>query len=219
MQRENCRGQEQKDLQEIFNLVYPPDFPENIKGPAYLQKDLNEYVEQLQPVEVTLTAIFALSLARGLDLPLLYLYDADGESSASGWLRARHYPEMPRKYDGEQWLWTHSDFSMLNILYSSEDGLEEIRDGQWVQVPINKENVKLHIRVGEVYHIWTNALFTNNIHRVSSKAAKDCVSFDYFFSQAQTCGVVSNLFVARMRNPSLLVLQQLCIFCQHIFHR
>jgi hypothetical protein len=80
-------------------------------------------MEQLQPVEVTLTGIFtaALSLARGLDLPLSYLYDADGESSASGWLRARHYPEMPRKYDGEQWLWT--------ILYSSEDGLEEIEMG------------------------------------------------------------------------------------------
>ena len=74
----------------------------------------------------------------------------------------------------------------MTIIFGTTAGLEEIRDGRWVKVPINKEKAELHVTVGQVMHIWSNGLFTDNIHRVSSRAEKDRVSFGYFLAQGQT---------------------------------
>lgn len=169
------------DLREIYGVVYPPDFPDNVQGPEYFQSVLNEYVEQLQPVELALLKIFsaALSLAKGVDLPLTYLYEADDR--APGCLRAHRYPAMPKEYNEATRFLPHSDFGSLTILYGTEKGLEEIRSGKWVEVPIDKG--ELHVTVGQVLNMWSNGLFADNIHRVSKGAAKDRVSFAYFLAQ------------------------------------
>ena len=177
---------EQKDLREIYSVLYPPEYPENIKGPSYLQDTLDEYLEQLQPVELALKQIFTAALAtvKDVKLPLSYLHDA--ESGSTGLLRANRYPTMPEDYDDANRLLAHSDFSTLTILHSTERGLEEIRDGRWVEVPIYRG--QLHVAIGEVYTMWSNGLFANNVHRVSSRAVNDRLSFAYFFGQGQTKG-------------------------------
>ena len=139
-------------------------------------------------MELALTKIFssALSLAKSVDIPLTYLSDAD--KGSTGALRALRYPAMPKEYDNATKLVPHSDFGTLTILYvGSEKGLEEIRDGRWVEVPTAKEG-ELHVTVGEVYHMYSNGLFANNVHRVSSQAAKDRVSFAHFVAQGQQSG-------------------------------
>ncbi|KAK1742727.1 hypothetical protein QTG54_006324 [Skeletonema marinoi] len=75
------------------------------------------------------------------------------------------------------------DFGTITILASSEEGLEEIRDGRWYKVPMRKG--ELHVSVGEVYTMWSNGLFKNNIHRVSKEAKRDRISFPYFTSQGK----------------------------------
>ena len=74
----------------------------------------------------------------------------------------------------------------MTILYAQQDGLEEIRDGRWIKVPMNKG--ELHVSIGELYTVWSNELFTNNVHRVSSQAVDDRLSFAYFFGQGQKEG-------------------------------
>ena len=58
------------DLREIYGLTYPPKHPENIAAPSYFQNPLNDFIEQLQPIDIALSKIFtaALSLAKGVDL-------------------------------------------------------------------------------------------------------------------------------------------------------
>jgi isopenicillin N synthase-like dioxygenase len=48
---------------------------------------------------------------------------------------------------------------------------------------LQRNKGELHVNVGEMYAMWSNGLFKNNIHRVSSEAAMDRTSFGYFTSQ------------------------------------
>lgn len=180
--------QNEGDAREIFTLVYPPDFSDNVQAPAYFQSTLGEYMGQLQQVELALANIFstALGLAKSVDLPLTHLHDAD--SGSTGVLRASRYPAMPSEYDEAMRLVPHSDFGTMTIIYGTEKGLEEIRDGRWVEVPINKEKGELHVTIGQTFAMWSNELFANNIHRVSKNAAKDRISFAYFVGSGQTAG-------------------------------
>lgn len=179
---------EQKDLREIYSLVYPPEMEDNMKGPDNFQEALDTYITKLQTVELALTKIFtaALSLAKGVELSDSYLVESEGESISTGLLRASRYPSMPEDYNDANRLVAHSDWSSLTILYSRDRGLEEIRDGRWVEVPTTGQD-ELHVTIGEIFTMWSNGLFVNNIHRVSSQAEKDRLSFAYFLSQGQKC--------------------------------
>mmetsp|Transcript_2554 Transcript_2554/g.3762 ORF Transcript_2554/g.3762 Transcript_2554/m.3762 type:complete len:404 (+) Transcript_2554:220-1431(+) len=174
---------EQKDLRETFSMSSPPNnIDGNVEGPHEFHNAISEYIEQLQSVEKAIKQIFtaALSSAKGIDLPTTYLKDV--EEDATGLLRASRYPSTPGFEDATKLL-PHSDFGTITILASSEEGLEEIRDGRWYKVPMRKG--ELHVSVGEVYTMWSNGLFKNNIHRVSKEAKRDRISFPYFTSQGK----------------------------------
>ena len=173
-------SKEQKDLREIFSMTYPPNVDGNVQGPHDFHDAMSEYIEQLQSVEIALKQIFtaALSFAKGIDLPITYLKDV--EKNATGLLRASRYPNTPGYEDATKLL-PHSDLGTITIIASSEEGLEEIRDGRWYKVPMGRG--ELHISVGEVYTMWSNGLFKNDIHRVSREAKTDRISFPYFTSQ------------------------------------
>jgi isopenicillin N synthase-like dioxygenase len=139
-----------------------------------------EFTEQLLTVEVVLKQIFtaALSSAKGIELPTTYLKDV--EEDTTGQLRVSRYTNTPGFEDAIKLL-PHSDWGTLTIINSADEGLEEVRDGRWYKVPAKKG--ELHVNVGEMYAMWSNGLFKNNIHRVSSEAAMDRTSFGYFTSQ------------------------------------
>ena len=123
----------------------------------------------------------ALSSAKGVTLSANHLKDV--EQDATGLLRASRYPYTPGFEDATKLL-PHSDFGTITILASAEEGLlEEIRVGRWYKVPMSSN--ELHVSVGEVYVMWSNGLFKNNIHRVSKEAKKDRISFPYFTSQGK----------------------------------
>lgn len=178
---------EQKDLRETFSMSYPPSVDGNVQGPQEFHNAMSEYIEQLQSVNIALKQIFtaALSFAKGIDLPITYLKDV--EKNETGLLRAARYPSTPGFEDATKLL-PHSDFGTITIIASSEEGLEEIRDGRWYKVPMSRG--ELHVNVGQMYTMWSNGLFQHNIHRVSKEAKKDRISFPYFTSQGKRTGVI-----------------------------
>jgi len=180
-------SKEQKDLRETFSISYPPNFHGNVRGPQDFHDAMAQYIEQLQSVQIALKQMFssALSLAKGIDLPITYLSDV--EEGATGLLRASRYPSTPGFEDATKLL-PHSDVGTITIIASSEEGLEEIRDGRWYKVPLRKG--ELHVNVGQVYSMWSNGLFQHSIHRVSKKAKEDRISFPYFTSQGKRSSVI-----------------------------
>lgn len=178
---------EQVDLREIYATIYPPSYSENILAPDYFQSVMSQYMEHLQPVEYALESILseALQLKKGMSDDI-NLHTQSTQST--GMMKASHYPAMPVEYDdaNANRLLAHSDWSSLTIIYSQEEGLEEIRDGRWVKVPMGKD--ELHVSIGELFTVWSNELFTNNVHRVSNRAANDRLSFAYFSGQGQKDG-------------------------------
>jgi len=180
-------SKEQKDLRETFSISYPPNFHGNVRGPRDFHDAMAQYIEQLQSVQIALKQMFssALSLAKGIDLPITYLSDV--EEGATGLLRASRYPSTPGFEDATKLL-PHSDVETITIIASSEEGLEEIRDGRWYKVPLRKG--ELHVNVGQVYSMWSNGLFQHSIHRVSKKAKEDRISFPYFTSQGKRSSVI-----------------------------
>jgi isopenicillin N synthase-like dioxygenase len=179
-------SKEQTDLRETFSMSYPPNVDGNVRGPQDFHDAMAEYIEQLQSVQVALKQIFtaALSSAKGIDLPITYLNDV--EEGATGLLRAARYPSTPGFEDATKLL-PHSDFGTITIIASSEEGLEEIREGRWYKVPMGKG--ELHVNVGQIYSMWSNGLFQHSIHRVSKEAKEDRISFPYFTSQGKRSSV------------------------------
>lgn len=173
-------SKEQKDLRESYNMLYPPSSEGNFTGPSGFQDAMVEFTDHLLTVEVVLKQIFtaALSSAKGIELPTTYLKDV--EEDTTGQLRVSRYTNTPGFEDAIKLL-PHSDWGTLTIINSADEGLEEVRDGRWCKVPAKKG--ELHVNVGEMYAMWSNGLFKNNIHRVSSEAAMDRISFGYFTSQ------------------------------------
>ena len=175
---------ELSDLRELYSVIYPPSYHTNIIAPDYFQTVMNDYMEHLQSVEYALESIMseALNIAKGVvDVDL-----HEDSPLSTGLLKVSHYTKQSSAYDEANKLLAHSDWSSMTILYAQQDGLEEIRDGRWIKVPMNKG--ELHVSIGELYTVWSNELFTNNVHRVSSQAVDDRLSFAYFFGQGQKEG-------------------------------
>jgi isopenicillin N synthase-like dioxygenase len=180
---ESGSPKEQKDLRESFIFAALSNFDGNSLAPQDLLDSVAEYMENLHSVEIALKQIFtaALNSAKGIDLPINYLKDV--EKDAAALFRASRYPEMPDFEDATKLL-PHSDVGTFTIIHSVEEGLEEVRDGRWYKVPMSKG--ELHVNIAEVYTMWSNGLFKNNIHRVSNKAEKDRISVSYFASQGKS---------------------------------
>lgn len=175
---------ELSDLRELYSVIYPPSYHTNIIAPDYFQTAMDDYMEHLQSVEYALESIMseALSIAKGVDDVDLH----EDSPLSTGLLKVSHYTKQSSAYLEANKLLAHSDWSSMTILYAQQDGLEEIRDGRWIKVPMNKG--ELHVSIGELYTVWSNDLFTNNVHRVSSQAVDDRLSFAYFFGQGQKEG-------------------------------
>ncbi|CAB9523531.1 Flavonol synthase/flavanone 3-hydroxylase [Seminavis robusta] len=180
--RQDCKETEKKDLRELFAAVYPVEGNES-EEPSFYREVLNEFMHHMNKLDRVLHKILALALARakGVTLPESLFNDAKGTATA-GLLRVSHYASMPPEFDNAFKLAPHSDWGPLTILYSHQvQGLEEERDGKWIQVPARRGEV--HIVIGEVISAWSNLLFKNNVHYVSQQAPPDRVSYAYFCGQ------------------------------------
>jgi len=177
---------ERRDLREVYSAVYPPESPINAKGPNFYREVIDEYLHRMTAVDTVLHSILtaALAKAKGVNLPEDLLNFAKGTST--GLLRCSRYPKVSEEYDGAIKLKAHSDWGPLTIIYSESPGLLEIRDGKWIRVPVRKG--QLHVVIGETMSVWSNLLFKNNIHCVSSDASPDRISYPYFAGAGESNG-------------------------------
>lgn len=169
------------DMREGYKFLYPSS-EANVKAPDYFQESMDEFMEMVQPIQLALSMIItsALNLAKGQELPLRFFNQDEESDTTMGVLKTQRYSALPSEYDDATKLLPHIDSACISLLYSSEKGLEEIRDNRWVSVPIDKERGELHVNIGQILEIWSNGLFTGNIHRVSNNCQKNRISLAYF---------------------------------------
>jgi isopenicillin N synthase-like dioxygenase len=109
------------------------------------------------------------------------------KGGARGLFKATFYPSLGDEYRDAVKLAAHSDWGTITILRAPERGLEEIRDGRWVKVPVTSGE-ELHVVVGDMIAIWTNLAFVNNVHRVNDFEGERA-SYAYFCGgQRETAG-------------------------------
>jgi isopenicillin N synthase-like dioxygenase len=119
----------------------------------------------------------ALARAKGIALPENFFNQAKG-ASKEGLLPCSRYAKMPQEYDDVNKLVPPSDWGPLTIIYSESTGLQDFRDGKWVQLPARKG--QLSNVIGEVLAAWSNLLFEINIHCVSPQTTPDRISYGFF---------------------------------------
>jgi isopenicillin N synthase-like dioxygenase len=175
------------DLRESYSVLYPPELPMNAKGPEAFQRAVNEYLAHMDRLDTALHLLFTAALVkmkRGVAIPPNLLETAKG--GAKGLFRATYYPSLGDEYRDAVKLGAHSDWGTATIVNARDRGLEEIRDGRWVKVPVRPG--ELHVIVGEMMAAWTNLAFVNNVHRVSDFDG-DRASYVYFCGgQKETAG-------------------------------
>jgi isopenicillin N synthase-like dioxygenase len=191
--QESIANQGKTNLRETYTMICHPDAAqndENVEGTFSFQQAQDEFLEQLQPVDEALHQIFtaAVCIAKGVTIPLDHWHS---EQAGSGLFRMACYPALPPDFEESHKRTTHSDWSSLTILRASSEGLEEIRDGRWVGVPIRPG--ELHVHTGQLLSLWSNDLFKSNIHRVSRKAAVNSISMTYFANGAEEYACAAGL--------------------------
>ncbi|KAI3811232.1 hypothetical protein L1987_20951 [Smallanthus sonchifolius] len=164
----------------LYLTVLPKDqrkfqfWPQN---PTHFREILDEYSSKIELIyQVTLKA-----LARSLNLDedcFLNQYGTTEKKSA----RFNYYPPCPwpEKVLGVK---PHADSSAITLLLQDKEveGLQLLKDGQWVGVPD-----ALTINVGDQIEIMSNGMFKSPVHRVLVNSKKKRMTVAVF------CPVQSN---------------------------
>ena len=206
----------QMDQREIYGAVYGMDKDdENDRSSSTnadgtneepLQSLIDQILPELERVQDALHVILtrALSQLQKVELPDDYLNMV--RKNLQSLLRLSHYPsvldedsssdsstvttdEDQHLYDHDK-LIAHSDWGTLTIMTSQQcSGLQEIRQGQWTNVPEEASgNDILHVVLGDLVHFASNGRFVNNIHRVVQDGGQGRVSLNYFAAQVPVDG-------------------------------
>lgn len=96
-------------------------------------------------------------------------------------LQLNSYPSCPDPNQA-MGLAPHTDTSLLTILHQSQtiNGLQIFRDGVgWL--PISPLPGALFVNVGDLFHLISNARFSNVLHRVVVNGTRQRLSFAYFY--------------------------------------
>ncbi|XP_077222996.1 protein SRG1-like isoform X1 [Tasmannia lanceolata] len=163
----------------LFLLVTPEEerkldrWPEN---PSTFRQILHEYSAKMKEVGDFLLK----AMAKLLDLEENYFVSRFGEK-AKMYVRFNYYPPCSRP-DLVLGLTPHSDGRGITILLQDNavDGLEVLRDGEWVNVPAIPH--ALLVNLGDQMEIMSNGIFKSPVHRAVTNSEKERVSVAMFFS-------------------------------------
>ncbi|XP_044946974.1 2-oxoglutarate-dependent dioxygenase 11-like [Hordeum vulgare subsp. vulgare] len=143
--------------------------------PQHLRELLHEYT--LESGRVTMDVLKAM--AKLLNQEEGFFIDMVGERFKS-YSRFTYYPPCPRP-DLVNGLKPHTDNSVITLLLMDKDvgGLQVLKDGNWVDVPVLGHD--LLVVVGEGMEIVSNAIFKAPWHRVVTSADKERMSLAMFY--------------------------------------
>jgi isopenicillin N synthase-like dioxygenase len=76
----------------------------------------------------------------------------------------------------------HTDYGMITLLIQDPIGGLELqkRDGEWVAAPY--VDGTFVINLGDMFRVWTNDIFSSNLHRVVNRTGKERFSIPMFFN-------------------------------------
>ncbi|CAL5046343.1 unnamed protein product [Urochloa decumbens] len=133
------------------------------RHPPSLSKLLHEYA--LRSEQVAKQVLRAMARTLGFDEEF-FLGRHVGEKVAS-YARFTYYPPCPRP-DLVHGLKPHTDNSVITTLLLDRDvgGLQVLRDGRWVGVPVLGRSGEMLVVVGDEMEIMSNAAFRAPTHRV-----------------------------------------------------
>ncbi|KAE8769798.1 Protein SRG1 [Hordeum vulgare] len=160
------------DLKSFFVCVYIGD---QIMCNLICRELLHEYT--LESGRVTMDVLKAM--AKLLNQEEGFFIDMVGERFKS-YSRFTYYPPCPRP-DLVNGLKPHTDNSVITLLVMDKDvgGLQVLKDGNWVDVPVLGHD--LLVVVGEGMEIVSNAIFKAPWHRVVTSADKERMSLAMFY--------------------------------------
>ncbi|KAF7073390.1 hypothetical protein CFC21_078386 [Triticum aestivum] len=143
--------------------------------PQNLRDLLHEYT--LESGRVTMDVLKAM--AKLLNQEEGFFINMVGERFKS-YSRFTYYPPCPRP-DLVNGLKPHTDNSVITLLLMDKDvgGLQVLKDGHWVDVPVLGND--LLVVVGEGMEIVSNAIFKAPWHRVVTSADKERLSLAMFY--------------------------------------
>ena len=142
-------GSEGLDLRESFSVKDPYGSNRGLLAPMDLTPYLQYYYMHMERLDVILHNILAQALAeaKGVTLPLGYFNNGDGP--AEQLFRCSHYPDSrqvpPQPHHNR--LEAHADFGTLTMLYTPNEGLQELRDGKSMKCPVSTPT-ELRVHLG-----------------------------------------------------------------------
>ncbi|GKA97450.1 non-heme dioxygenase N-terminal domain-containing protein [Tanacetum coccineum] len=144
------------------------------QNPTHFREVLNEYNSKTDLIY----KVVLKSLARSLNLEEDSFLNQCG-TMASISARYNYYPPCPwpEKVLGVK---AHADSSAITVLLQDEEveGLQLLRDDQWVGVPIVRD--ALTINVGDHMEIMSNGIFKSPVHRVLVNSKKERMTLAMF---------------------------------------
>jgi isopenicillin N synthase-like dioxygenase len=142
----------------------------------WLQPAAEAYLEHTMRLGKDLMRLFALTLDQPEDFFLQYCKKPMVQS------RLFHYP--PQTVDATKALGVapHSDYGMVTLLTQDPIGGLELqkRDGEWVAAPY--VDGTFVVNLGDMFRVWTNDMFSSNLHRVVNRTGRERFSIPTFFN-------------------------------------
>ncbi|XBH71067.1 hypothetical protein VPH35_098587 [Triticum aestivum] len=150
-------------------------WPQNLRSYIICRDLLHEYT--LESGRVTMDVLKAM--AKLLNQEEGFFINMVGERFKS-YSRFTYYPPCPRP-DLVNGLKPHTDNSVITLLLMDKDvgGLQVLKDGHWVDVPVLGND--LLVVVGKGMEIVSNAIFKAPWHRVVTSADKERLSLAMFY--------------------------------------
>ncbi|PWA39580.1 Non-heme dioxygenase N-terminal domain-containing protein [Artemisia annua] len=166
------------DCNDRIYLAVVPQHQQKLQfwpqNPTHFQEVLNAYSSKIDLI----SKVVQKSLARSLNMEedsFLSQYGTTASISA----RYNYYPPCPwaEKVLGVK---AHSDSSAITVLLQDKEveGLQLLRDNQWVGVPILRD--ALTINVGDQIEIMSNGIFKSPVHRLLVNSKKERMTLAMF---------------------------------------
>ncbi len=145
-------------------------------GSPWLKSASDAYFSHVMRLGEDLMRLFALTLGQSEDFFLQHCNKPMVQS------RLFHYP--PQTVDTTKALGVapHTDYGMVTLLIQDPIGGLELqkRDGEWVAAPYLDDTFVVNL--GDMFRVWTNDVFSSNLHRVVNRTGLERFSIPTFFN-------------------------------------
>lgn len=161
LRREKLNEAEQ-DEKEAFNFRQSLLYLRQQALPAQLDREkIWTFMEQCHDICCKLLKALAIALELDNENQLSQFHSLDKRSGTV--MRFLHYPSTAADPSITR-AGAHTDYGSLTLLFALSGGLEIMKDGSFIPVPINPDNII--VNAGDLLEYWTDRRVKSTLHRV-----------------------------------------------------